>query len=729
MNNFITYSICLILLIQGNFVFSQIGQNSRGNKDEQVVFTIQGTVNGKDSGVPISQVNVEVNGGQYTTTDTSGVFEIQAKIGDELIVRHKDFETVYYTIQGGEALKIDLEQQQTYYKLSPKKIKQERTPSFRSLIDSALVNVKIDAEKSMRFITEALSQNISSTQNSEAYETLADVYMYWNQFDLAVANYEISLQNNSSIPIKLKLANALRLNKNYQESLLGYAAIDQKALSNYQNVEVYEGIGDVYKSINNYEEAVRNYQLGLQLAQKHLITPKITDLNSKLAEVYAASGNLEQAQGFYSSSLDLAAKENNSRSLREKVKVADFQNRNKLYADEIVLRKAALKELEDSPEDEEGITANSSAISAQQQNYKIGNAYVLQENYSEAIPYLEESIKEADSKKDITVQKDATRKLSEVYSGIGDYNKALTTYQQYVKLVDELYVKMEQDILQANRFNRDIANQQSRISSLETDRQLSKSNYELTTEQNKRQKLIIYSLFGGVLLLLIIAYFMYKFIKQQKLANNLLDLKSLRSQMNPHFIFNALNSVNSFIAMNDERAANKYLSDFSQLMRAVLENSEKNFIPLDKEIELITLYTKLEHFRFKDKFDYRISVDAHININEFQIPPMLLQPYIENAVWHGLRYKAEKGQLDISITQETKHEIYITITDDGIGRTQSKALKTAHQEKQNSKGMGNIKKRVRILNEMYKDKVDVSIEDYQQTEHSGTKVVVTLKKD
>ena len=729
MNNFITYSICLILLIQGNFVFSQIGQNSRGNKDEQVVFTIQGTVNGKDSGVPISQVNVEVNGGQYTTTDTSGVFEIQAKIGDELIVRHKDFETVYYTIQGGEALKIDLEQQQTYYKLSPKKIKQERTPSFRSLIDSALVNVKIDAEKSMRFITEALSQNISSTQNSEAYETLADVYMYWNQFDLAVANYEISLQNNSSIPVKLKLANALRLNKNYQESLLGYAAIDQKALSNYQNVEVYEGIGDVYKSINNYEEAVRNYQLGLQLAQKHLITPKITDLNSKLAEVYAASGNLEQAQGFYSSSLDLAAKENNSRSLREKVKVADFQNRNKLYADEIVLRKAALKELEDSPEDEEGITANSSAISAQQQNYKIGNAYVLQENYSEAIPYLEESIKEADSKKDITVQKDATRKLSEVYSGIGDYNKALTTYQQYVKLVDELYVKMEQDILQANRFNRDIANQQSRISSLETDRQLSKSNYELTTEQNKRQKLIIYSLFGGVLLLLIIAYFMYKFIKQQKLANNLLDLKSLRSQMNPHFIFNALNSVNSFIAMNDERAANKYLSDFSQLMRAVLENSEKNFIPLDKEIELITLYTKLEHFRFKDKFDYRISVDAHININEFQIPPMLLQPYIENAVWHGLRYKAEKGQLDISITQETKHEIYITITDDGIGRTQSKALKTAHQEKQNSKGMGNIKKRVRILNEMYKDKVDVSIEDYQQTEHSGTKVVVTLKKD
>tara|TARA_B110000046_G_scaffold36204_1_gene39636 strand:- start:8029 stop:10218 length:2190 start_codon:yes stop_codon:yes gene_type:complete len=729
MNSFIKYSICLILSIQGDLLFSQALQSSPEIKNNQAVFTIQGAVYKKNSTTPIPQVNVEVNGGQYTTTDSSGVFQIQAKKGDELSIRYKDYETVYYSIQNDETIRIDLEQQQSYYKPSLKKSKLEQVPSFISLMDSATVNMKFDAEKSMQFITEALSQNISNKQNSEAYETLADVYTYWNQFDLAVANYEISLQNNSSISTKLKLANALRLNKNYQESLVGYAAIDVSELSNYQKVEMYEGMGDVYKSISNFDAAVASYQQGLQDAQKHLITPKITDLNSKLAEVYAASGDLEEAQGFYSNALDLAGKENSNRSLREKVKVADFQNKNKLYADEIELRKAALKDLENAPRAEEIITANSSAISVQQQNYKIGNAYVLQENYDDAIPYLEESIKEADSKKDITVQKDATRKLSEVYSGIGDYNKALVTYQQYVKLVDKLYVKMEQDILQANRFNKDIINQQSRISSLETDRQLSKSNYELTSEQNKRQKLIIYSLFGGVLLLLIIAYFMFKYIKQQKLANNLLDLKSLRSQMNPHFIFNALNSVNSFIAMSDERAANKYLSDFSQLMRAVLENSEENFIPLEKEIELITLYTKLEHFRFKDTFDYTISIDEHVKINEFHIPPMLLQPYIENAVWHGLRYKSEKGLLAITITQKTDHEISITIIDDGIGRTKSKALKTENQQKQNSKGMGNIKKRVRILNAMYKDKVAVFIEDYQKKEHSGTKVVVTLKKD
>ena len=728
MKSFIKYVVCFILLAQGNLLFSQ-QEILSADKAKEPTFTVKGSVYEKDSREPISQVNIEINGGQYTTTNFSGEFVIQAKKGDELVIRHKDFETVYYSIQNDEDIRLEVqEQEKNYSKMRKKMPLQKRASSFYSLIDSAKVYVKTDAEKSIQFITEALSQSVSISQNSDAYETLADVYLYWNQFDLAVTNYEISLQSNSSSNKKLKLANALKLNKNYQESLVAYAEIDENILSNYQKIELHEGIGDVNKSISKYDEAVKSYQKGLLIAQKHLVTPKITDLNSKIAEVYAASGNLTEAQGFFTNSLDLANKENKKRALEEKVKVADFQNTNRSYSDEIELRKDALKDIEEISEDEE-ILDNSSPLTLQKQNYKIGNAYILQKNYDEAIPYLEKSIKEADSKEDIVVQKDATRRLSEVYRDIGDYNKALLTYQQYVDLVDQDYIKKEQEISQAARFNRDIANKQNRITSLETDRQLSQSIYELSNEQNKRQKLIIYSLIGGLLLLLVTAYFMYKYIKQQKLANNLLALKSLRSQMNPHFIFNALNSVNSFIATNDERTANKYLSDFSQLMRSVLENSEEDFIPLEKEIELLELYTKLEHFRFKDKFEYNIKVDENVNINEFQIPPMLLQPYIENAVWHGLRYKTEKGKLNINIVQKTKDEIAITIIDDGVGRVKSKALKTENQQKQNSKGMGNIKKRVSILNEMYKDKVDVFIDDFQQADDTGTKVVVTIKKD
>ena len=220
---------------------------------------------------------------------------------------------------------------------------------------------------------------------------------------------------------------------------------------------------------------------------------------------------------------------------------------------------------------------------------------------------------------------------------------------------------------------------------------------------------------------------MFRNIKQQKIANNLLALKSMRSQMNPHFIFNALNSVNSFIAVNDERNANRYLSEFSVLMRAVLENSDEDFIPLTKEIELLELYVKLEHNRFKEKFDYNISVDESINLEQFSIPPMLLQPYIENAIWHGLRYKKEKGNLAISINKKEDETVVITIIDNGIGRRKSEELKTKNQLKQKSKGMSTIKNRVAILNDMYKERVTVNVTDVLEN-GEGTKVELLLKK-
>jgi len=355
--------------------------------------------------------------------------------------------------------------------------------------------------------------------------------------------------------------------------------------------------------------------------------------------------------------------------------------------------------------------------------------------YEEAIPYLKKSIEDADKNEDLIIQKDATKRLSEVYETVGDYTKALKTYQEYVELVDSLYSRKEQEIQQVKRFSKRISDNQNRIASLEKDKELADSkislaykDQQLVQESNKRQKWIIYSLIGGFLLMSLLVYFMFRINKEQKLANNLLALKSMRSQMNPHFIFNALNSVNSFIAVNDERSANRYLSEFSVLMRSVLENSDEDFIPLTKEIELLELYVKLEHNRFKDKFDYNIHIDESILLNEYSIPPMLLQPYIENAIWHGLRYKKEKGKLQISMLQKNNEAITILIEDDGIGREKSIEMKTKNQLKQKSKGMSTIKKRIAILNDMYQDKVSVVVSDAFE-DGSGTKVALTLKKD
>ncbi|TYB73982.1 tetratricopeptide repeat protein [Bizionia gelidisalsuginis] len=687
-------------------------------------FIIKGFVRESETYIPLKNVNIHGNLGSYAASNLAGEFKIEVRIGDELIISHKDFETIYYTVTSDDDLTIDVRPAEGNQPSALNANKQ--SPSFSSLLDSALVYKNTSAEKSIQFITQSISKSNSTAQNARAFEVLADVYTHWKQYDLAVSNYRISLNSNKKSSVELKLAKGYYFNKNYQESIALYQHLIKEKGTTSDRAEVYEGLGDVFSKTKQHQKAITAYQLGLTIAKKQLITTKVTDLNSKIAEAYNASGAINEAGNYYKNALNLATKENKQRAIKEKIKVADFNSANRAYKVEIKLRKESLQDIQDIEADT--IIDNASDYTLQKQNYKIGNAYYLQQKYEAAIPYLQRSIVEADKREDLVVEKDAKRKLSEVYRDAGDFEKALKAYEEYTQSVEKLYLKKEQQITQASRFSRNIAAQQNRIESLESDRELSESKYHLNQEQNKLQTLIIYSLIGGVLLLLLAAYVMYKFIKQQKLANNLLALKSLRSQMNPHFIFNALNSVNSFIATNDERAANKYLSDFSKLMRAVLENSEENFIPLTKEIELIELYTKLEHFRFKDKFEYVIEIDKNIEILDYNIPPMLLQPYIENAVWHGLRYKKEKGELRIAIYKKTANAITISITDNGIGRDKSKALKTDNQKKQNSKGMGNIKKRVSILNAMYKDTLDVSISDLNMEDGTGTQVLVTLKK-
>ena len=609
-------------------------------------------------------------------------------------------------------------------------------------LDSAHFYKKENIERSIDFVAQSIAELGKAADKerlAESLTVLGEVYQYHQQYDLAITNYEDALEANKTSKTTLLLGQTYIQNEQFSEAETVLSPLLKiKNLIPYQKVTLYETLGDAYKGLTQYEKAVAFYEEGAKLARMNQITPKLADLNSKIADTYAEGDKLVEADAYYNSSLQLSKSLPPERALQEKEKVADYYNQKNEYGAEIELRKESLGELNNLPKKRAVSQQNISkadSITAQRINYKIANAYIAQDKYDEAIPYLKESIEQAGSDDDVVVQKDATRKLSEVFEFKGEYAKAFETYRDYVALVDTLYIRKEQEIARATRFNREISAKQSRISGLEQERELSQSKYdlarteqELVEETNKRQKWVIYSLILVMIFLGLATFFFYRSNQQQKLANNLLALKSLRSQMNPHFIFNALNSVNNYIAKSDERSANRYLSEFSTLMRSVLENSEEDFIPLTKEIELLRLYLKLEHSRFPEKFDFEVHISEATNVESFQIPPMLLQPYIENAIWHGLRYKEEKGFLHIDIEQRNANSVVITISDNGIGRKKSAELKTQNQRKQKSKGMGNIKKRIAILNDMYKDKLDVLISDLE-TDGSGTKVVFTLKKD
>lgn len=697
-------------------------------------------------GLPLSGVQIRVKGSTHTTiTDANGEFSISAKNGDVIILSkngriinsYKLDGSIYYEVED-QSGKI-LEGRQKKNNSVSKKLRADNSSQFQPFIDSAGFYKKSFPAKSIEFIEKGLliaNQNNNKAQLAKSYAVLGDVYMNLKQYDLSVSNYLIAVDNVKNTTNQLKLAKAFLFNNEYQNSESLYSnLLKNKNLTTVDRVDIYEGLGDVYLKSGQYSKALDQLKTALTLNKRTSDKSKSSDLNAKISRVFELSGETNKAEDYLISSQSIVKRESPQKAVIESQRAADFYSRNKKVDKEVEQRQETLKNLEEADLEEVIVEAEGIALTKPKAKLDLGNAYLKQNNLKDAIPILEESAAEAESSDDIETQKNAVQKLSEAYVALGDDDLALINYKKYVSLVDRLYQQKEEEIKDAVTLNRDLSEKQNRITSLEKDRELSESKLQLyqtenrlTIENDRRQRLIIYALLAGLVLLLFSLFWMLKSNRQRRLANNLLALKSLRTQMNPHFIFNALNSVNSFIAQNDERTANRYLTDFSTLMRSVLENSEEDFILLEKEIDLLELYLKLEHSRFKDKFDYELLVDETIEQSQFLIPPMLLQPYVENAVWHGLRYKKEKGFLKVQLLKEDDETIQIVISDNGIGRKKSKELKTDHQKKQQSKGMQNIKQRISILNEMYKDKIDVYIEDMYD-DKTGTRVILTLKKD
>lgn len=206
----------------------------------------------------------------------------------------------------------------------------------------------------------------------------------------------------------------------------------------------------------------------------------------------------------------------------------------------------------------------------------------------------------------------------------------------------------------------------------------------------------------------------------------LIEQQALRARMNPHFIFNSLNSVQRYIMENDKRRANKYLVGFSKLMRSILENSGYKLISIEKEVDVLKNYIQLEALRFKDKITYEIKLDAKLYGSNYKIPPLLLQPYVENAIYHGLLNKEEGGHIKISI-EGSPYNIACSIEDNGVGREKALEIKKKKNTQHKSAGMQITANRIDLLQELYGDKFSLKIIDIKDNSNGiGTLVEITI---
>ncbi len=603
------------------------------------------------------------------------------------------------------------------------------------LLDSAAFTLENAPEESFDYVEKALELSIiSRDQISEArcYALLGQINAYLQQYDLSTDYYNKALKAYGSghekpvNDIYRSLAKVYENSRNPDESIRYYARYLDYVLRKDQTTQIISvryDLARVYTSKGEYNKALREYNEIQRLEENRSNQAGLADVSTMKGEVYLKQEKPEEAIATYKRAVAIADesedKERKSKSLRN---LGKAYRSNKQYDEELDARQQSLQLSEETQSMDEQV----------EDNLVIGEIYIERNQPAQALQYIQKSVDLSEKIGDIQKKSVALRSLSEAYREQGEYNKALLAYKEYATTIDSIYNQRERELEGNLEVVANVGRRLQRIELLERDFEITKKallvmekEKEINARELKTQKRITYSLFFVVLVLFTTSIFVYRSSVQKRKANLLLALRSLRSQMNPHFIFNSLNSVNSFIAQNDERKANKYLSDFSSLMRSVLENSKHDFVPVSSEIEILKLYLKLEHFRFQDKFDYKIDIDDSINQSDVEIPPMLIQPYIENAVWHGLRYKEEKGLLELNISKE-QDSICAVISDNGIGRKKSQEMKTRHQKSSSSTGLKNTENRLKIINEIYKTQFTITIDDLDKENGTGTVVSIRI---
>ena len=207
-----------------------------------------------------------------------------------------------------------------------------------------------------------------------------------------------------------------------------------------------------------------------------------------------------------------------------------------------------------------------------------------------------------------------------------------------------------------------------------------------------------------------------------------MENRALQAQMNPHFVFNCLNSIQQFVFAHDQWATNEFITGFARLIRATLHHSSRSFITVDEEIDYLSTYLSLEKMRFKDKMDYFFEVDPTIDRSKMVLPPMLVQPFVENAMRHGLRHKTSgKGFIRIGL-KKAGNELVIVVEDNGIGRKKSMEFKTAEHIEYQSKGMSLTQDRIKAIGLLYGKAMRVEVEDKLTADGSpaGTRVTIAI---
>ena len=505
---------------------------------------------------------------------------------------------------------------------------------------------------------------------------------------------------------------------NYAKALqyhIKAVAIYEEMKDEEKTARVYNNIGIVYRSQKEDFKAL-DYFSRAQKLQKRIGDGTVGITTTNIGNLYLQQKNYEKANQYYLEAKQLFEKYPNDRGQGE------LFNNIGLYFKETNNQPKAFESWELALQ---SFAKIDDRFGTSDTYLLMGECYYDQKRFTEALEYAQKAAKLS---KDINVLEGtalAEKLLSSIYEKLNNSTAAFTHFKLY---------KIAQDSL-INHENIRKSVQTEMNYEFEKKEVLQKKEQEkkemLLAEKSKRQTLqtIFIALF--VLLLMGIAFLIYNRMQLKKTLTLQKELaeyeqKALHLQMNPHFVFNCLGSISSFIVQNGTDSAIKYLSKFSKLMRLTLEYSKESLIPIDKEIESLQNYLELEQLRFNNVFDFKITKSKEIE-DDMALPPLLLQPFVENAIIHGLIPKKENGIISVDFSIE-KESLICTIVDNGIGIEKSKEIKENLVAIHKSMALDITKKRLEMMEASTAQKAKVEIKEIKNDsgEIQGTKVVLNL---
>ena len=558
---------------------------------------------------------------------------------------------------------------------------------------SAQSNSNVSEIQSQSNKLEGAIKNNDEKKQAEIYVFIADSYYKQSSFSKSEENllkaksiYEKTNDKNGLAIVSRKLAQTQE-----SQNKMGKAAANYQKAASYSmaknqettNRNDYSRVAS--KSLIKKEKAVQeNISLNETAENKDDLAKDYTNL----ADINVQQNNIPKAAENLGNAYEISRNSLPSQAIIINQKMTDLYVDNKNFDKAIEVKKKVLKE--DFVKDNSQEKVN--------QIQQLADIYLQKNDIEEAVDLYKNAYQISLEKGHTLEAHKSVKILDSLYQNSGNTDASLNLYRDFLNKLPPL-VKNDRSLVDAKI----VEETEGKIALLEKEKRL---NEELMRKKN----IFNYSLIATLIILSGLVFFIFRTLKKVQVKNKKIELQSLRREMNPHFIFNSLNSVNQFIATNNELEANQYLTKFSKLMRGVMENSTEDFIPFQQELDLLQNYLSLEKTRFTDKFNFEISVDENLNQQNLLIPGMLIQPFLENAIWHGLRYRTEKGFLKLHFKKQNQY-LKIAIEDNGIGIEESKKQKTIHQKNREGRGMKNTLERIKLLNDLYKKDIRCSIKD------------------